>query len=193
MSLASLERWEQAVEMVYDRVRKVAATLDRHGLSYQVVGGLAVAAWVHSSDPEAVRATRDVDLVVRREDLPAIQAVLEKEGYRYREAAGLRTFLIPGSERASSAIHVLFSDEKVRPQDLYPVPALSQEPPRPGTEYAVAPIHELLRMKLTSFHLKDKVHILDMIRVGLITPEIENTLPPDLMARFQELKDNPDA
>jgi hypothetical protein len=47
-------------------------------------------------------------------------------------------------------------------------------------------------MKLTSFRLKDKVHLQDMLGVGLITPEVENTLPTDLMARLQELKDNPE-
>jgi hypothetical protein len=46
-------------------------------------------------------------------------------------------------------------------------------------------------MKLTSFRLKDRVHVLDMLELGLITPEIERTLPSDLMSRLQELKDNP--
>ncbi len=32
-------------------------------------------------------------------------------------------------------------------------------------------------MKLTSFRLKDKVHIQDLDGVGLITPEIEQTFP----------------
>jgi len=47
-------------------------------------------------------------------------------------------------------------------------------------------------MKLSSFRIIDKVHILDMLGVGLITPEIERGLPADLMARLQELKDNPE-
>ena len=47
-------------------------------------------------------------------------------------------------------------------------------------------------MKLTSFRRKDQVHLLDLLGVGLITPEIESSLPRDLMARLQELKDNPD-
>ena len=35
--------------------------------------------------------------------------------------------------------------------------------------------------------------LLDMLGVGLITPEVENTLPADLLTRLQQLKDNPEA
>jgi len=47
-------------------------------------------------------------------------------------------------------------------------------------------------MKLTSFRLKDRVHILDFIEVGLIDATWIPRLPVDLAARLQELLDNPD-
>ena len=50
----------------------------------------------------------------------------------------------------------------------------------------------LLRMKLTAFRLKDQVHIMDMIEVGLIDAGWVNRLPPELGARLQELLDNPE-
>jgi len=37
--------------------------------------------------------------------------------------------------------------------------------------------------------LKDKVHIQDLDEVGLITPEIEQTLPEPLRARLAEVHD----
>jgi hypothetical protein len=43
-------------------------------------------------------------------------------------------------------------------------------------------------MKLTSFRLKDKVHIQDLDGVGLITPEIESGLPPVLRERLAEVR-----
>ena len=43
-------------------------------------------------------------------------------------------------------------------------------------------------MKLTSFRLKDKVHIQDMDGVGLITPEIEASLPEVLRQRLAEVR-----
>ncbi|HYR85814.1 MAG TPA: hypothetical protein VE422_17120 [Terriglobia bacterium] len=44
-------------------------------------------------------------------------------------------------------------------------------------------------LELTSFSLKDKVHIQDLDEVGLITPEIEQTLPEPLRARLAEVHD----
>jgi hypothetical protein len=43
-------------------------------------------------------------------------------------------------------------------------------------------------MKLTSFRLKDKVHIQDMDGVGLITPAFEADLPPLLRDRLAEVR-----
>jgi hypothetical protein len=46
----------------------------------------------------------------------------------------------------------------------------------------------LVKMKLTSFRLKDRVHIQDLDSVGLITPDIEAQLSPPLKARLQEVR-----
>jgi hypothetical protein len=43
-------------------------------------------------------------------------------------------------------------------------------------------------MKLTTFRLKDKVHIQDLDGVGLITPEIEAQLPDLLRQRLAEVR-----
>ena len=52
----------------------------------------------------------------------------------------------------------------------------------------LAPVADLVRLKLTSFRLKDKVHIIDLDSVGLITPEIEQTLPDALRARLEQVR-----
>jgi hypothetical protein len=46
-------------------------------------------------------------------------------------------------------------------------------------------------MKLTSWRLKDRVHLIDMIQVGLLDASWPARLPPPLAARLQELLDNP--
>jgi hypothetical protein len=157
-----------------------------------VIGGLAVAEWVGQLDPDAARATRDVDISVRRSDLPRIRTVLEQAGYRYKETLGVKMLVEPGEQKARHAIHLIFADEKVRAEYLHAAPSIPGNPPRPTGEFAVIAPASLVRMKLTSFRLKDKVHLQDMLGVGLITPEVEATLPADLMARLQELKDNPE-
>jgi hypothetical protein len=52
----------------------------------------------------------------------------------------------------------------------------------------LAPVSDLVRMKLTSLRLKDKVHLLDMDSVGLITPRIEAALPDELRERLHQLR-----
>ena len=42
-------------------------------------------------------------------------------------------------------------------------------------------------MKLTSFRLKDKVHLLDLLDVGLIDASWRDRLPPELAARLNEV------
>jgi hypothetical protein len=54
--------------------------------------------------------------------------------------------------------------------------------------FYLASVADLVRMKLTSYRLKDKVHIQDMDGVGLITAEIEADLPDVLLSRLHEIR-----
>ncbi len=157
-----------------------------------MIGGLAVAAWVSRVDPEAVRATRDVDLLIRRQDLGRAKAALEEAGFRFRQVLGLPMFVDQVKPSARSGVHLVFENEKFRPVDVHPVPAMAEDPPRAPDGYRVTPLESLVRMKLISFRRKDQVHLEDLLDVQLITPEIEKTLPPDLLARLEELKRTPE-
>src|SRR5438128_10456373 len=78
--------WERALmaaERVKERLRRATRALDAAGVPYAVVGGNAVAEWVARIDEEAVRNTRDVDLLVRRADVLAVRAALEGAGFVY--------------------------------------------------------------------------------------------------------------
>jgi hypothetical protein len=46
----------------------------------------------------------------------------------------------------------------------------------------------LVRMKLTSFRDIDRVHVADMLGVGLIDESIRATLPGELRARLEEVE-----
>jgi hypothetical protein len=90
--------------------------------------------------------------------------------------------------RARSAVHLVFVREKVRPEDLAPIPPFS--PPAIAEEgILLAPVADLLRMKLTSFRLKDKTHVVDLDSVGLITAEIEASLPEALRVRLKQVRE----
>ena len=53
---------------------------------------------------------------------------------------------------------------------------------------SILSVADLLKMKLTSFRLKDRVHIQDLDGVGLITPDIEAQLSPLLKTRLAEVR-----
>src|SRR6202040_2908514 len=76
-----LDRMERAVAKVRERLLRATAALNQVGVPYAVVGGNAVASWVATVDEGAVRTTRDIDLLVRRSDLPTITAALEGVGF----------------------------------------------------------------------------------------------------------------
>jgi hypothetical protein len=74
--------------------------------------------------------------------------------------------------RVSSGIHLVFAGKKERPEYREAVSGFS-EPTRTAEGVLVAPVVDLVRMKLTSFRLRDEVHIQDQDPVGLITPEVQ--------------------
>ncbi len=192
MPFAALQRFEEAMETIAERVMRVTAALERHQVPYQVIGGVAVAAWVAQVDPEAVRATRDVDLVIRRSDLERARAAVEEAGFIFRQVLGIAMFLDKEKPRVRGGVHLRFENEKVRREDPHAVPPLAENPPRSQQGFRITPLESLVRMKLTSFRDKDRVHLRDLLDVELITPEIEKSLPPDLQQRLQHLRETPE-
>ena len=69
-----------AVEKVRERLRRAVAALEAAHVPYAVVGGNAVAAWVSRVDEAAVRNTQDVDILLRRSDLPAAIEAMARAG-----------------------------------------------------------------------------------------------------------------
>jgi len=93
MAWEILDRMEQAVAKVRERLLRATAILNQAGVPYAVVGGHAVASWVASIDAGAVRNTRDIDLLIRREDLPAVTTALEAAGFVRAEVLDVPMFL----------------------------------------------------------------------------------------------------
>ena len=181
--------FEIRVDQILDVAKRFGTVLEEAGLGYRVVGGLAVFIHVDQVDPLASRLTRDVDVAIRRSDLTKIREALEPHGFRYRHVAGIDMFVHAPTPKARSAVHLLFIGERVRTSDLATIPG--SEPVRSSEGILLAPVADLVWMKLTSFRLKDKVHIQDMDSVGLITPEIEQSLPDALRERLHEVRATP--
>jgi len=186
----SWERMIRAVEKVRERLRRAASALDAAGVLYAVAGGNAVAAWVSRVDEAAVRNTQDVDILLRRTDLPVAIGALTKAGFVHRHAASLEMFLDGPGASPRDAVHIVFAAEKVRPEYFSAAPDVDES--EATDSFRLVTLDALVRMKLTSFRDKDRTHLRDLIEVGLLDAASITKLPQPLGARLQEILDNPE-
>ena len=189
IGLFGWERAARAVEKVKDRLKRTSTALSEAGVAYAVVGGNAVAEWVGRVDEAAVRNTRDVDILIRRTDLGAAKAALQDAGFVHCQVLDVDMFLDGPDGRPKDSVHVLFAGEKVRPDYVTPAPDVAES--EPAIQFQVLSLPALVQMKLNAFQLKDQVHLMDMIEVGLLDQSWPMRLPPELAARLQQLLDNP--
>jgi signal recognition particle subunit SEC65 len=166
--------YDTHMEQLFERIKQLHTALDSAGIEYQVVGGRAVFFQVSMRRPGRGRSTEDVDIAIDRKELKRIADAAEKFGFRYRHV-GVDMLVDAETPRASTAVKV------------YLVDGLS-EPVRTEEGILLAPVADLVKMKLTSFRLKDKVHVQDLDAARLITPEIEASLPELLRARLAEVR-----
>jgi len=186
----SLERIVSAVEKVRQRLLRAAAALRAADVPYAVAGGNAVALWVSRVDEAAVRNTQDVDVLVRREDFGAARAALESAGFVHRRVAGIDVFLDGPGAKAREAVHIVFANEKVRPQEPLPNPDVGES--EDAGLFRVIALDALVRIKLTAFRDKDRTHLRDLMDVGLVDARWLAKLPPVLADRLRQLLENPE-
>jgi len=186
----SWQRMIEAVQAVRDRALRATAALEKAGVPYAMAGGNAVAAWVSRVDRAAVRNTQDVDILVRRSDLPAVTAALEAAGFVAATVMDVVCFLDGPTGSPRDAIHLLFAGEKVR--ETYPLPTADVTERVAADDYAIVSLDALVRIKLNSFRRKDQVHLLDLLALGLIDASWLPRLVPEHAARLKQLIDDPD-
>jgi hypothetical protein len=178
--------FEKRVQHLLDLAKRIEEAFAAGGLDYRVVGGLAVYLYVEEAEPNAGRLTKDIDIVVRREDLEQIVKAVEPFGLQYRQVAGLDMLVQTGEPSFRRAVRLVFAGEKVRQEYREPAPELG--PCRTIQQIRIIPLADLIRMKLTSFRAKDEAHINDLDEAGLNTPEIESGLSPALLERLAQAR-----
>lgn len=175
------------MDRVEKRLRRVTAALAASGVDYAVIGGNAVAAWVGRVDPGATRATKDVDLLVRREDLQRVTGVIKGLGFERHDLRGLVFFTDPDEPSRRSSVLLDWADQKARPSYVCAAPSVDEAVDH-GEGFRVLDLPALVRMKLTSFRDIDRVHVGDLMEVGLIDERIRAGLPDVLRARLGEVE-----
>ena len=180
--------FEERLFALVGTLERIAKPLGAEKIPYELIGGGAVMVHVNRREPSAVRNTKDIDIMVHRSDLERIKQVAQRHGFTFRHA-GLDMLLPPGETEARNAVHLIFTGEKVRPNQ-----AVANPPLRPehlsvhGVEVAVIPVVDLVQMKVSNNRDIDRVHVRDLDLVGLITPDVEKALPPVLRSRLQEIR-----
>jgi hypothetical protein len=197
VGLDSMARSWMVAEQVRDRCRRFAAAMDAAGVPYAVIGGNAVAAWVDTVEPAAARATNDVDVLLRRDDLPRAIPAASAAGFVHSHIGADMMHVFKDHPEGKTprramldAVHVIFAAEKVRPTDPVPAPDVTETITTAGMR--VLTLEALVRMKLTAHRLKDRVHIQDLIGLDLLDATWPARLPPELGARLQAILVNPD-
>ena len=179
-----------AVEKVRQRLLRATEAISAAQIPYAVAGGNAVAVWVSRVDEAAVRNTRDVDVLIRRGDLDRVKEALEKVGFVHRRAAGVDLFLDGPGGKPRDAVHIIFAKEKVRAHEPVANPDVTES--EHGDRFQVLSLEALVRIKLTAFRDKDRVHLRDLIDVGLVDGTWPARFPPELGSRLQSLLDTPE-
>ncbi len=153
---------------------------------YALVGGQAVALWVATRNPAAVRTTKDVDILLSRLDLPHARAAAATVGMDYFEVLGVGMLLERGDPNPRHAVRLVWAGEKVRPDYEIAAPTVDQSTELQAGMRVVS-LLGLVNMKLASFRDQDRVHLRDMIDVGLVDRQHTADLPATLVERLNGL------
>ncbi len=116
-------------------------------------------------------------------------AALEAAGFVYAQVLDVDVFLDGPQGKPSGGVRILYAGEKVRSDNQLAAPSL--EDSERAAEFRVANLPALVRMKLVANRCIDKVHLRDLMDVGLIGETWPARFPAPLDKRLQQLLDDP--
>jgi hypothetical protein len=179
-------RYTMALDDLADRMQRITSALNSSGVSYALVGGQAVALWVATKDPAAVRTTKDVDVLLSRADLPQARVAARTVDMDYFETMGVGMFLDRRDPNPRHAVHIVWAGELVRAGDTVAAPNIDDQTTLPGDHHVVS-LPKLVEMKLTANREQDRLHLRDLIDVGLIARTMLAALPNELASKLAAL------
>jgi hypothetical protein len=156
---------------------------------YAVVGGHAVRAWVAQVDEAALRTTQDVDILVRPNDFAAMKDAMIAAGFHHRKTLALDMFVEHPDASARDAVHVVLVGKIERAGDN-PNPDI--EPLSRSNDFQTVQLETLVFMKLNAHRDKDRVHLRDMISLGMIDQTWPKKYQEPLRSRLIDLLNDPD-
>ena len=180
--------FESGMYSLVDDLEGIVKSLREAGVRFEVVGGVAVNAHILDHHRSRSFVTREIDMLVYRRDLDRISKAAEPLGYEAKKMMGGYMLRRPNQDSAE-AIHLFFVGEKSKTTQPHPHPDIHPEDKLLfGVTVPVAPLRDLLQMKLNSLRPKDLTHIETLDEAGLITPSLESELPADLRERLAQAR-----
>ena len=119
-------------------------------------------------------------------------AALEPHGFHFYEVSGVPMFLDGPDGTSKHAVHILWANEKVREGDPYPVTDVEPTFTNESHPYPRINLKGIVLMKLLALRLHDKVHLYDMIRIGVLKESFVEYFDGITRGRLQFLLDNPE-
>ncbi len=184
----SIERQFRAVERIERLLEIVSSALDGAGIPDAVIEGNAAATWVATRDAVAVRATKDLDVLLRRNDIERVEGVLAPLGFISADVKAPPVFMEASDPLPNQGIHVIVSNEKVRAHSHFAAPDV-QAALRSRSGDMVVELLPLVIMKLNAFRRHDQVYLEDLFRVGLIDAKLAAQVPSVLLGRLRHVRD----
>ena len=179
--------FESGMHSLVNDVEAIVKALRDAGVDFEVIGGVAVNAHILSLHRSRSFVTRDIDLLLHRSDLERVSQAAQTLGYRAKKMGGY--MLIRPEQDVAEAVHLIFVGEKLKSTQPFPHPELHPEEKNLfGIATPVAPLKDLLQMKLNSLRPKDLLHLETLDEAGLITPDVERQLPQVLQERLKEAR-----
>jgi hypothetical protein len=96
----------------------------------------------------------------------------------------------PGA-KARDGVHLIFSGEKVNPESPEPSPDVA-DIDNTHSDFRLIDLDALITMLLTSNLRIDRVHLRDMMEIGMLDESWLPRVPISLRDRLQALHDDPD-
>ncbi|HKQ71810.1 MAG TPA: DUF6036 family nucleotidyltransferase [Polyangiaceae bacterium] len=140
---------------LFDELMAVTQALDRQSVDYALVGGLAVAVW------GAARATKDIDLLVRPEEVERAKASIRACGYTLEAVPmtfsdGMRLHRVNKVDGSDlSTVDFILVDH-----NLEPVWLSRRVQPVEGGEVRVVGRDALIAMKLAAGRPQDQADVI---------------------------------
>jgi len=190
-SQVSWERVNNAVENVRRRLLRAASALGQAKIPYAVAGGKRRGRLGLTCGLKPRCETRRMWTLycagqicmrhARRWNMPDFSIVTQR---------AWTCFSTGQMRKRARRLTLFFAAERVRPD--YPTSAPDVFESEETETFRLLSLDALVRMKLTSFHDKDRMHLRDLMGVGLVDEGWLERIPAALRARLQALLDNPE-